>query len=120
MAYCIWPQMPPRRDDSIGTAEVFLAGPLKVGMAVFIADLRHRRYEGASPGGILINAERASFLKLVESIVSTLEANAQRLTSHCRKHVPNAVAHHDSRFNRRAQSCCSREKKIRIGLGIFL
>jgi hypothetical protein len=53
-------------------------------------------------GGILINTERASFLKLIGSIAAALEANAQRPTSHCGKHVPNAVAHHDSRLNGRA------------------
>src|SRR5450759_3174763 len=70
-------------------------------------------------GGILIDAEGTRLLKLVETVTTALEANAQRPTARCGKHVPNAVAHHDSRLNRRAQSSCSREKKIRIGLGIF-
>jgi hypothetical protein len=52
-------------------------------------------------GSILINTERASFLKLIESIAAALEANAQCPTSRCGKHVPNAVAYHDSSFNGR-------------------
>ena len=69
-------------------------------------------------GRILEHPDRPGLAQLLGAVAAAREPDPQRPAAHRRQHVPDGVAHHHRRLDRRPEPLGRGDEEVRVGLGV--